>query len=131
MPGRYSRRSGAAGFSIDRDADGRLRSSAALFALCASGEPAAYPAEHDPADVALPPITASSSVAKTPSDSGGTPAGVATELFVVIRQLTQSAAESILGGSLTLLTFYAAWFGYTWFARLSQRQIQEATSELK
>jgi hypothetical protein len=44
-------------------------------------------------------------------------AGIATELFVVIRQLTGSIGASTIGAVLTLLTFYGAWFGYTGLMR--------------
>lgn len=54
--------------------------------------------------------------------------GIAGDLFVVMRKVTESAKLGITGAALTLLIFYGFWFGYTFYRR-SQQGAGERTVE--
>jgi hypothetical protein len=49
-------------------------------------------------------------------------AGLASELFVVSREVTHNVAGSLCCAVLALAGFYGAWFGYTTYTRLKNRK---------
>ena len=46
--------------------------------------------------------------------------GIAGDLFVVMRKVTESAKLGVTGAVVTLLVFYGFWFGYTFYRRGQQ-----------
>lgn len=50
--------------------------------------------------------------------------GIAGDLFVVMRKVTESAKLGIAGAAFTLIIFYGFWFGYTFYRRSREGTVE-------